>query len=362
MNILYFFVLALSISCGYNCYAKVIVENEERYAELKGSTNFSVGYVKDNEDRFSNNKDGTVLLDSSIHFLYLRNVDHRDNLGASIKLSAKFTSYQSDPLDINLDEAHIFFKTQNRGTLKLGFDDTIGKTMGSKMYFGAGGINGIWADLANLRGFNKADDGPGYDTSGVFWVKPDLYIDYKGLKSLRMSYYSPKVRGVQIGFNYLPGDDSIDYQNVVSGAISYGNCAFKNIDYSLSLAGELANENSARKLNKLQTWNIGLDLRYKNIGYVISYGNIGKSGRKNSPDTYYINTGVAYYHDNWRGSLTYFASTRGDRDLSSWAVNWEKSFTKNASYYVDFIGFNTQEPSDIGNSGIVVLTGLKSNF
>ncbi|GHM58200.1 MAG: hypothetical protein sL5_03030 [Candidatus Mesenet longicola] len=366
MRNLYFIVLILYVSYGHNCHAtKTIISSEDKYAELEGSTSFSMGHIKNNEERFSDGKNGTILLDSNIGFLYIRKKDSEDNLGAKIKLSTKFTSFKPKPLEINIDEMHIFFATQNRGTMKLGFDDTIGRSIGintSKMYFGAGGINGRWTDLANLRGFNKADDGSGYDTGGIFWVKPDLYIDYKGLKSLRVSYYSTKIRGVQIGLNYLPKDDDAGYQRIVSGGITYSNCAFKNINYSLSLTGELANENSAKKLNKLQTWNAGLDLQYKNVKYVISYGNIGKSGRKNSPETYYINTGIAYYHNNWRGSFMHFISTRGNNNFLSWSINWEKYLAKNASCYIDFVKFNTQESADSSNSGHVFLVGLKSNF
>lgn len=363
MKNLYFITLTLCISYGHSCYAtKTIISSGDKYAELEGSTSFSVGHIENNEERFSDGKNGTILLDSNIGFLYVRKKDHESNLGAKIKLSTKFTSFKPKPLEINIDEAHIFFTTQNRGAIKFGFDDTISRSMSSKMYFGAGGINGRWTDLANLRGFNKADDGSGYDTNGIFWVKPDLYIDYKGLKSLRVSYYSPKIRGVQIGFNYLPEDGDKGYQKIVSGGITYSSCAFKNINYSLSLTGEMANENLAKKLNKLQTWNAGLDLQYKNIKYVISYGNIGNSGRKNSPETYYINNGIAYYHNNWHGSFMYFTSTRGKNDFLSWSVNWEKYLANNASYYIDFVKFNTQEPADSSNSGYVFLVGLKSNF
>lgn len=366
MKSLCIIILVLFISYGSNCYAaKIVINSENKYAQLEGSTGFSIGRIKNNEERFSDDKENTVLLDSSISFLYVRKKDHGDNLGAKIKLLAKFTSFNPKPLEISVDEAHIFFATQNRGTMKLGFDDTIGKSMGintAKMHFAAGGINGRWADLANLRGFNKADDGPGYDTGGIFWVKPDLYVNYKGLKSLRVSYYSPKIRGLQIGFNYLPEDDDLGYQKIISGGITYGGSALKNINYSLSLTGEFANENAAKKLNKLESWSTGLDLQYKNVRYVISYGNISKSGRKNSPETYYVNTGIGYYHNNWSSSFTYFTSSRGNNDFSSWSINWEKYLAKNVSYYIDFLKFNTKELADSSNSGYVFLVGLKSNL
>jgi len=249
-----------------------------------------------------------------------------------------------------IEEGYFIIKNQGLGTIEYGMRSAVSSSMlinTSKIYTAAGGINGDWVSYANLRSFEKANDGAGYNKDLVFWVKPNIYSDHQGLKSSVINYTSPEVYHFQLGLSYVPGQSNLMYSNLIGAALSYNYSISEDINYSMALTSEFAkgnltnagtytNEEARNLRNELKHWNFGLNLKLYNLNCIFSYGNGSKSGIKLNPETknmHYMNAGIAYHSDNRKLSLTYFTSGKefirtGEKklsanELSAFAVSFE---------------------------------------
>ncbi len=382
--------------------ARVILDKKIFYAELDGQVDLKFGYAF-NQDSFKANPKDKTSSYSNLHLLYLQRVYPNTQMGFNVKVEVSGIANLKalDIKKLNPEERYFIIKNQGLGSIEYGKRSLVSQSMlnTSKIYAGGGGVNGDWANYANLRG---GDNGPidctvdnppkkcaggGYDKDNAFWVKPNIYSDYNGLKlelkQSAISYISPEIYNFQLGFSYVPGKNSLEYSNLIAGGLSYHNSLSDDIKFTTALTGEFArqnftdkdneilesNETARKRRNQLAHWNFGLNVKFFNLNCIFSYGNGGKSG---SPflkvdNTYYINAGIAYNTDGRKLSLTYFNSgrdiTKGTKELTSHAVSLEYPFALGTSYYLDLVKFNTKEPTIINNnSGYVFLAGLKFNF
>lgn len=381
-------MILLLLLCSQNsASARVILDEGILYAELDGKIDLRYGYAF-NKDSFSvKSKDKTSSY-SYLRFLYLQRAYPNTQVGfyvnAGVSGIANLKALDIEKLDMK--EWYFIIRNQGFGSIEYGKRSLISQGMlinTSKIYAAAGGVNGNWANYANLHG--NENDGAGYDKDKVFWVKPNVYSDYNGLelklKQPVLSYISTEIYNFQLGFSYVLGKNNLQYSNLIAAGLSYKNGLSDDINFTTALTGEFARENltdcldgtskSYECCNQLLHWNLGLKLNFFDFDCIFSYGNGGKSGQRYSPEitnTYYTNTGIAYRSGSRKLSLTYFNSGRditgkGTNELMSYALSLEYPLFIGTSYYFDIVKFITKEPKiENNNSGYVLLSGLKLSF
>ncbi|MDR2831851.1 MAG: porin [Rickettsiales bacterium] len=390
MKLRYYPVTLLSLLFLQNsASARVILDKGIFYAELDGKIDLKFGYAF-NRDSFNTKSKDKVSSYSNLRFLYLQQVYPNTQMGFNVKAGvssiANLKALDIEKLD--MEEWYFIIKNQGLGSIEYGRRSLVSQSMlinTSKIYTAAGGVNGCWANYANLRGNEKKDGNTGYNKDEVFWVKPNIYSDYNGLelklKQPVVSYISPEIYNFQLGLSYVPGKNNLQYSNLIAAGLSYKNSLSDDINFTTALAGEFAKENLTdcsdgtpegyKCRNQLLHWNFGLNLKFFNLNYIFSYGNGGKSGEKRNPEinnTYYMNAGVAYHSDSRKLSLTYFNSSKdiagkGINELTSYALSLEYPLFIGTSYYFDIVKFSTKEPEvENNNSGYVLLAGLKLSF
>lgn len=404
----YSVVLCILLLVQSDSEAKVIFNKKIFYSEIEGQINLKFGYAF-NKDTFKNNPQDKISSYSNLKILYLQSVHPSTQIGFSFKIgTSDLTNLkQLDIKKIKTEEGYFIIKKQGFGSIEYGKRDLVSQSMlinTLKIYTAAGGVNGEWANYANLRGGDnsteicqsisnarpKKCDGAGYNKDDAFWVKPNIYSSYVGLESKLnhpvVSYISPEIYNFQFGFSYILGGNNLHYRDLIGAGLSYKYSLSEDINFTAALTGELAGKNFTDEENclmnfycnnSLKHWNFGVNVKYFNFNYIFSYGDGGKSGRmyndtfsgiKKSAVTYYINTGIAYHSDSRKLSLTYFHSERdianiGTKELSSYALSIEYPFIIGTSYYFDIVKFDTREPKvENNNSGYVLLAGLKLNF
>lgn len=354
-----------------------------------------------NQDSFQNKPHKKISNYSNVRLLYLQNtyLDTQTGFGVKIGGSNIINLNSIDIKKINFEEKYFIIKNKSLGTLECGKKDLISQSMlinTSKIYTASGGVNGDWANYANLRGGENEENndqkyvpkkynGAGYDKDKVFWVKPDIYSKYNGLNNNDaklykpvITYILPEIYNFQFGFSYVPGQNDLYYNNLIGIGLSYKNRISDDISFTTSFTTEFARKNFTEQCisdynckNQLWHWNYGINLQFLNLVGIFSYGNGGKSGTvytNETKNTYYVNAGIAYNSDARKISLTYFSSKReidrnGTKELLSYAISIEYPLFIGTSYYFDLVKFNTKEQEIYkNNSGYVVLAGLKLNF
>lgn len=359
-------IINILIFPNKNACLKVIVDNKKFYADFGGQIDLQFNHA-DNAKYFVYKYPIWIYSDTYLTGAY--NITSNSTVGSSLKLWTGFDSSSISITNLKISHAYAFLERQNVGRIEFGIKNAVNNDMQistdkNGFSIANGGVSGSWTNYANLHIYTQAKGHRTYYGSSVntFWVKPSLYSKYKWLKSSVINYYSPVVFGIQIGVSYVPGESNIGYENIVAGGISYSNKLFDVVDYSFSLTGEFAKAKPEKNLNKLTAWNAGFDVHYKNVIFLFSYGNIGKSGYISSREAEYINAGIAYHASKWKSALTYFESSKGNHKLSSWGVSWEKVFLKSIAYYTDLVAFYAEQPTAESNLGTVFLSGLKLQF
>lgn len=252
---------------------------------------------------------------------------------------------------------HLFFES-DAGKFELGADKSVTTKMKITGYSQSAATGGLW-DV---------------------WVRPDIrnkdiqyvtnasnFLDSKSRNvkhteySRKVSYYTPKISGFQFGVSYIPdttnigaeplGDDDIEnfhmnkivkgYKFDIKDGVGLGVTKEHNVNddlsVKLSLVGEYGKvvpkkptiaeinkdpnnplvDPEGAKFKKLQTYNIGAEVKYGKLGFAASYANFNKSLTSNNPlidpadrkNTHIYTIGSKYGFEKLNLSANYFHST-----------------------------------------------------
>ena len=362
---------------------------------LSGKLNLQYGFNSD--DFFKVSFSAVPTLEYSYH------INDYFSAGPFIKLSANLVNNTIDNpgntknsiLDINSNtkEAYIFLKAPNAGSLTIGRTSPVSQKMklsSSNISVASGGVSGSWLQYSSYN----------CNTENTVLCAPNLYVACHGSSIPVISYYSPQIKGLELGLSYIPKDKPKNinstndttlklyhiYNNIISMGVKYQNQLFSNVDYSISGVIEHANTlPSGDKYNDLLSYTVGFSFKYKNITFVGSYANLGNSGKKEisiTKDTSTINTyrvsdsrfydlGIKIENDKFDVSFSYFygakdvtsnSSTNSETHaLSACALGIEKTLADTITVYADIVFFDI-EPLSINKSGYVGLIGTKLSF
>ena len=162
-------------------------------------------------------------------------------------------------------------------------------------------LSSHWCSLINLQGDNFTLDinGSTPKVGAQFHCAPELYgVGNANRMPLHFVYYTPFYNNYHIGASYsrkLDIDDHFNislqdgyYGNVVSLGVMHESTMADYIKLSYSAAGEIdvnelfgsasSNDGASSQYYNLATWSFGMRADLLGASFVMSYGNLGKSG------------------------------------------------------------------------------------
>ncbi len=208
-----------------------------------------------------------------------------------------------------------------------------------------GGIDGdhkFWLnEHTSLQEPNNSGEKVEYESfENVFVSDPYLPVGTEVTsKANKITYYTPSFNGLRAGVSYAPDSESkgtiaqakkltrsndkgLGYVDIIEAGLEYEQ-AFNDIEFKTALLYQYGKakkyiingiEKSRKKLN---AWELGALVKYKNFSIAGSYIDWGKTGaatQKIAGQKYGAslwNLGAAYECDNFGASLTYYESKRG---------------------------------------------------
>lgn len=201
----------------------------------------------------------------------------------------------------------------------------------------------------------------------------------------KISYYSPRISGIQVGASYTPDQGERGTTKSLSGTANTGDFEsvwnlganyqgeYNGVGVEASLVGELGDSEVAAN-DDLSAYALGLNVNYAGFTAGGSYGDSEEFGNTSTFGTSYNywTAGVAYEFGPFAASATYLASTV-ENDTS--ATDVDKEFTNlvlGADYqlapglvpYVEVSFFETDDNTSAStdNEGTVILVGTELSF
>ena len=300
--------------------------------------------------------------------------DGKTNLGlgygAEIDLEAD-TSNDSQGAGVNAKRTFVYVDGK-WGKLQGGSDLGVTNTMkvdASEIARASGGINGDFYRYLNA---------PSYVSGGNHATRviatPNLYLDYGagvfGDQSKevlnKISYYTPRVYGVQAGVSFLPTTNATSYgqtvnnsngkvgatKNTVLGAINYDS-KFSGVGVKVGATGEYGKADDSslvttQKFHDLKTYQAGAKFSYMGASLAGAYGHLGNSleakydvngnAITKANSTYFWDIGAAYETGPFGASVTYLKSSvaNGTTTVGKVATNNGKNSFSNISVGADY--------------------------
>ena len=338
---------------------------------------------------------------------------------------------------------YMFLEKKAVGRLEFGDVESAATKMkfdASYRFGGAGGISGSWWQYVNIPNFalqydNNIADGldctGSYATNDVrycgdsgnaakgnmsFIIRPDLplahgYSVANGADKFddtrtigRVSYFSPRISGVQVGVSYaldsgyrgssyydnnISPRDSADVKDVIDAGINYVG-QFDKIGLGLSLTGEKGYAKSTNIVNNDKF--LQQDLSAYAAGFYMFIGNLSLSGSYGSWENslmwvrsgltatnnkyrkdaaHYYTAGALYEFGPYKFGIAHLASEYREQSFALTSYAFDYRFNKKLSIYAEFDNYEFEtKNTDIGaasgktynNSGQVILVGAKLKF
>ena len=244
-----------------------------------------------------------------------------------------------------LDRTYLWLDRDKFGKIEIGSNISAASAMqtnGASVAVATGGVDGSWAKYVNSDTF---------DSSGTAALRDENFITYPGLlfqdsnfeeignheRSRKITYYSPKLHGFQVGLSYIPdvdnkggsasmpnsdSDGNRQEKNALAGGISWEKTIAPYREVKISLVSEYAKSNrsaldkaNGRVYYDARAIEVGGTYRHNNIQIGASYGthwnsNIQKISAS-IDNGFFYSAGIKYDFDsNTRSSLSYFYSEK----------------------------------------------------
>jgi len=434
--ILKFFTILVFLGFANIAYAQTIPEkkftkfNSPIFA-LNGFSDFSAA-SKNQAVGF--NDDENFGNDSQFFFKTGFMTESRAKYGALVK--AEF-NYKSDGQNENpnLDQAYLFSEN-SFGKFELGNYQAVNQKMKigpAKFARGAGGINGKYLENVNL---------PASTSSSANIKKPQFILlaqspvghggyaknsydrNFRALKddsfdgvedATKLSYYTPRIEGLQFGVSYAPdsrsnGITSVKYFKMeditISNILSFGanySQDFDNLGVEISATAEKGrvkniSSTSGVQRSNLAAYDFAMTLSYFGFNLGASYGSwgnslqakngiyscdynsaatiasqncAGSSNKFNNP--HYYTAGISYVFGPMGASITGIKSRFQNNNYDAASLDLDYKLSKDLMPYFEVTKFafksNRPNASDLTNQniikdsqGYVLLTGILISF
>ena len=347
---------------------------------LGGYADFQAGFV--GEDNDANKRSGAFRSDDVITFRIDGKSDAGLGYGAAVDLHADVSGDTDNAKDAEGTARRTYIYVDGGwGRVQAGSDLGVTNTMkigAESIAHGTGGIDGDWTYFVS-------------PTSGNVISTPDLILDHGSFGQFsdrsseninKVSYYTPRFAGVQLGVSYLfdttasdrgqvlsRGDSNNEAENVILGGINYEG-KFSDVSVGVAATGEFGNA-EVSTLNDLRTYNVGAKVGYMGFSVAGSYGDLGDSLRakatSSDSDNDYWTLGAAYETGPFGASVTYLDSTYDNgtthNDFSNLSFSTDYKLAPGLTPYaeVDIIKVDPTGTVD-DNDATVFLLGTQVQF
>jgi predicted porin len=359
---------------------------------LGGVADFQVGVV--NEDLDTNQRSQAFRSDTELTFRVDGKTDGGLGYGGGVDVETDTTA-DSDNQGTNASKTFVYLSGDNWGRFEGGSTTGVAAAMkvdASRIARATGGIDG------DFRYFlDSATNAVGTHVIAT----PELPLDYgfdgvytnsgtfgdEGLENAnKVSYYTPRFAGFQLGVSYLvdtqrgqtvnrndigatAATDSL-VENVFEGGISYEG-KFSDVGFAAAVTGTTGDATVATT-EDLQAWNAGVKFSYMGFSVAGSYGDWGDSlrvtGESAFDDNDYFTVGAAYETGPFGVSVTYLDSTYQstatvDNEFQNISVGVDYKLAPGLTPYaeVSFID-NDVATAAADNDGTVFIAGTQLSF
>ena len=374
--------------------------------KLKGGFDF-MGVYRDTDLKSkrlkplsANNKSFAFISDATMAVVAENKTEYGLTYGAQIVL-------ETTAQNIKRAASGLYLSAPDIGKIELGSDSTPHTKMK---------INGFSVVTSATKSWDSYSSDIDPKANYSAWVAAQAsYIDSKMRTSgksefaRKISYYSPKFKGFQIGIGYVPDTtnggggasnstdfhdpvklstkETVDIKNGLAGGISYEGAVGEKAKIKLSLIGEYGEAVprdkkegkliTDKKFNDLLTWAVGGQVTIEKISFAIGYYYHGKSllpkDTKRTPSGV-GSVGLGYNFDNgYTTSISYLRSNNKNHELH--AVSWGSEYklapglmpygmltyyngSRTGGEYGDEKGKNTDKLLDFKVSGFLVAAGI----
>lgn len=332
-----------------------------------GFLDFQAG-VTDN-DLYPSQHDVLFQNDTEIHIKAEGKADNGLEYGAVVELEADVTA-DADGEGVNADKTYLFLQG-GWGRAEFGNNTDSAEVLSvntSNFARATGGTDGDWYDFV----------APGV-LSG-FIISPDLPLAHAAgvaEDATKISYYSPKFNGFQLGLSYIPDSgnggtasgfttkkNSGQAENVVTAGLNYTH-QFNQVGLSAAVTGEMGDSEVSTR-EDLAAWDIGLNLTYAGWTLGGSWADWGDSLLTKTTadkDQNYWDIGLGYETGPFGVSVAYLSSEVSGNDFTNVAVSADYKLAQGLVPYaeVNFVDFDKAGPGG-DNDGTVFLLGAELNF
>lgn len=381
-----------------------------------GKFDFSLGVLENKGynalEKISTNRNRFGFLSQGRFILNVKNqLENNIAYGAQIALNTTSRSDRSTP-------SHLFFES-DAGKWEIGADKSVMTKMKITGYTHASATGGMWdvwvkPDINNLGVAYVTNSGNFLDTK----TRAINQVEY----SRKISYYSPKLYGFQFGVTYVPdtsnnggspikddAPDNIHLNKVLNGysfdikdgvalGLTKEHKSESDIFTKISLVTEFGKVSVKQpttsqltgknppvdpkgvKFHKLQTYNIGAEVKYGKLALSGNYANYMKSLTANNPvidpadrkQSYLYNLGAKYSFEKLSISTHYFYSNNKKNIIKATTFGMDYKLAPGLMPYAEVTFFSAngyykpknQSPiySQDSHKGGVVLAGIKLEF
>ena len=332
-----------------------------------------------------------------------------DGLKYGITAKTEF-NFNSDGRNENPNLDQIFtFAESDFGKLELGNNQAVNQKMKSgptRFARGAGGINGKYLEQVNLPMLGGSGLAPhfillaqspiGHGGYAKSFYRPDSSqysganrSQFRALKddsfdgvedATKLSYYSPRISGLQLGTSYAPNSANIgvtkqvmrdvnptSIKDIFSLGANYSE-DFDNLGVEISATAEKGKVKNSHA--DLSAYDLGTSLSY--FGFTIggSYGSWGSSlqptsgSYTNQGGATYNTFGIAYEFGPVSASVTSLKSSFQKNNYSAISFGVDYKLTRSLMPYFELtkFSFNPASQGAQGNQGYVFLAGALYSF
>lgn len=376
--------------------------NKNTQLHVNATSNFSLAtrqqsaaYEAAKMDNASNNRQRSEFAGENNSQLFFKIENKPSNFennkfGMMIKAESEVSSAQNKGT-INLDQAFIYGDSNDYGKIEIGDNVAVNQKMKvapSNLARGNGGINGNYLKFINLPNSSQfillaqspiahsgaALSGGNLNQNSILILRNNSFNGSED--ATKISYFSPRFEGLQIGLSYTPSTASSvisstvfngktnSFNDVLTVAANYGN-SLGNLDYALSATTEQGKSNSSTQ-NNLSAFDVGASISYFGFRVATSYGNWGKSAQKNGTsfkNSTYKSAGISYQIGPISASITALKSSFQKNDFSATSLGLDYKLNKFFMPYLELTEFKFKTSNNTANnSGYVALGGFIISF
>jgi hypothetical protein len=378
------FILSASALADMNVKIKGGMEFQSAYIDNNGL--FSQNNVSANKKHFGLNSSGHVNLE-------VENETDLLEYGGKINLE---TTQRNDRR-----VASLLYLLSDYGKLEFGSDKSAMTKMKITGYSVAAATAGGWDMWVTLP---KNRDYTSYITNFSNFLDAKTRETTKAEYSRKISYFTPKIYGLQFGVSYIPDTSNAAFQGhnteqlyhldkpnkhtfAIRDGISYGasyeyQFAEKGDLFKIAVVGEqgkvkatLNDAPAKEKFSDLKTYTIGSEINYKNFGVSISYTDYLKSITSKTLDVLGRDTKIygasgRYRLDKLTISITYIYSSHKKNNMYATTLAFDYKLASGLLPYAEATYYLTNgkylDSNQIINKekvkGLLVLAGLKVEF